>query len=165
VGEASCPKCGTARDDARTHCASCGLAHDRMGAFAQARDAVPDALGEAWQRAVAAWDDRARHDELLRLVTQHDAYAWAAARYRERLKERADDAVAQQELQRVRKAAEAQLLSTGTNRRVNIPKPYRRTLAMLGLLVFMILALAIYALATRGRSDAPREHAPPGATK
>ena len=77
----ACPKCGTAVNAARTHCATCGLAHERMPAFAKTRDDVAEPLTNAWQRALDAWDDRASHDEVLRLVSQHDAYAWAAAHF------------------------------------------------------------------------------------
>ena len=148
---ASCPKCGTARDDTRTNCKSCGLAHDKMTAFAAARDAVPDALGAAWDRAVAKWDDTAMHDEVLRLVTQHDAYAWAAARYRERSREQPDDEVAKQQLERVRKAAEATLLSTAAaKRQAKLPEPYRASMAVLGLLIILIIALLVYAVARGG---------------
>ena len=162
----SCPKCGTARDDARTHCKSCGLAHAKMTAFAAARDAVPDVLGAAWQRAVGSWDDRAAHDELLRLVTQHDAYAWAAARYRERVRAAPEDAVAQQQLDRVRKAAEATLLTTAAARQARTPSPYRGTMAVLGILIILIIALLVYAVARGPSSDgAPRRDPPPGATK
>ena len=165
MADASCPKCGTARVATRTHCATCGLAHDKMGAFARARDAVPDVLGTAWERALAGWEDHARHDELLRLVTQHDAYAWAAARYRDRLAEHTTDAMAHQQLARVRKAAEAQLLAQGAQRDVKMPRPYRGTIAMLAVLVIMILALVVYMIVRSTGSEAPpASRPPPGAT-
>ena len=166
MGEASCPKCGTARDTARTHCATCGLAHDKMAAFEKARDEVPDALGQAWERAVASWDEPARHDELLRLVTQHDAYAWAAARYRERIKARGDDTVAQEQLDRVRRAAEATLLANAAARERKAPEPYRYTMAILALMIIAIIAGLVYAMA-RGSGDpsAPRRDLPPPVTK
>ena len=148
---ASCPKCGTTRDTSRTNCASCGLAHAKMTELAAARDAVPDALGAAWDRAVAEWSDSTTHDEVLRLVTQHDAYAWAAARYRERAREHPDDAIAKQQLDRVRKAAEATLLATAAaKRQAKGPEPYRATVAILGLLVLLIIALLVYAVARGG---------------
>jgi len=168
VGEASCPKCGTARDAARTHCATCGLAHDKMAAFEKARDAVPDALAQAWERAVGSWDETARHDEVLRLAAQHDAYAWAAARYRERLKARADDEVAGEQLDRVRRAAEATLLANAAAaRQKNTPEPYRSTMVLLAILIIAIIAGLVYVTA-RGSGDPPpprRELVPPPVTK
>ena len=55
-----------------------------MEAYAKTRDAsVPEAVAAAWDRALEGWDDAGRHDALLRLVAQHDAYAWAAGKYRD----------------------------------------------------------------------------------
>lgn len=146
----ACPKCGTTRDDARTHCATCGLAHDKMAAFAAARDAVPDALAKAWDDAVADWENVTHHDELLRLVTHHDAYAWAAGRYRERIRVHADDAVAHRELARVRKAAEVTLIHSAATRAAKAPTPYRSTMMILGVLIFLVIALALYAVVRGG---------------
>ena len=161
----SCPKCGAVRVATRTHCASCGLAHDKMAAFARARDEVPDALGAAWERVLGGWEDHAKHDELLRLVTQHDAYAWAAARYRDRLQEHATDAMAHQQLARVRKAAEAQLLTQGAQRETKAARPYRGTIMMLAVLVIMILALVVHMFVRSSASEPPAaRRPPPGAT-
>jgi hypothetical protein len=150
----ACPKCGTARVETRTSCAKCGLAHEKMAAFEQARDAVPEALTTAWDGAVASWDDSAKHDELLRLVTQNDAYAWAAARYRDRMRERADDAIAKAQLDRVRRAAEATLAATAAARPSRVPEPYRRTVFLLGILIIVIIAGLVYRIA-RGRTSEP----------
>lgn len=124
-----------------------------MDAFAAARDEdVPDALAAAWQRALDGWDDAARHDEVLRLVSQHDAYAWAAARYRTRP---AGDAVAERQLDRVRRAAEVTLRATATARTAAAPAPYRTTTAVLALLVIVAIAGFLYAMARRGDGGAP----------
>lgn len=167
MSDGSCPKCGTARDLARTHCAACGLAHDRMAAFARARDDVPAALVRAWDDAVAGWDDVRRHDELLRLATQHDAFAWAAARYRERVRARPDDAVGTERLDRVKRAAEATLLANAAARQRRAPEPYRNTMMLLGLMIIAIVAGLAYAIARgSGKPELPdRVPVPPGATK
>ncbi|MDQ3337933.1 MAG: hypothetical protein M4D80_22450 [Myxococcota bacterium] len=165
MGE-GCPKCGAARDDARTSCAACGLAHDKMAAFEKARAAVPDALGLAWDRAVENWDDKAHHDEVLRLVTQHDTYAWAAARYRDRLRAKPDDAVATAQLERVRRAAEATMMANAASRKVKTPEPYRATMAILALLIIMIVAGLVYAMSRTGDADeGRRDPTPPGQRK
>ncbi len=132
-----------------------------MAAFAHARDAVPDALGDAWKRALEQWEDSARHDEMLRLVTQHDAYAWAAARYRERLREHAGDAIATERLERVRRAAEATLMSSASARATKTPEPYRNTMAILALLMLLVVAGLVYAMWRHGReADAAASQRP-----
>ena len=167
MGDDPCPKCGTPRDAARTNCASCGLAHAKMAAFEKARDAVPEPLTNAWQQAVDHWDEPARHDEVLRLVTANDAYAWAAAHYRDRIKANADDTIAKEHLDRVRRAAEAQLLTNAATRQAKLPGPYRNTMVMIGIMIIAIIAGLVYAMArSGGKPDLPaHEPVPPGVTK
>jgi uncharacterized Zn finger protein (UPF0148 family) len=138
----SCPKCGTPRAQAASAsaCPRCGLASDRMAAYADKRDAeVPEAVAAAWERAVSEWSDLARHDALFALIAQHGAYAWAAAKYREHKRAEAEnDAIGDRQVERLRRAAEATLLATGTARADTSPKPYR---ALLAVLVAMIIAI------------------------
>jgi hypothetical protein len=124
---------------------------------------VPQVLDDAWQRALAAWDDSALHDKLLHLAGDHDGYAWLAARYRERVKANAEDAVAKARLERLQKATVARLMATATQRPDVEPKSYRATIAMLGILIIAILASVVYAVtrsSTEGeqvRTITPRE--------
>jgi hypothetical protein len=157
---ASCPKCEARyRGEARA-CPACGLATSRMAAYAEARDAaavpasVPEVVQAAWARTALDWNDTARHDELLQLVATSNAYAWAAGRYRTRGR----DAVAQRQLDRLRRAAEAALLASATPR----PDASARTSSrvkrrVLALLITTITAGALYAM---GIADSP---APSGA--
>jgi hypothetical protein len=128
-----------------------------METFAKQRDAAaPDALIAAWDLAVAGWADPARHDEVLRLVTQHDAYAWAAARYRTRAAEgepAADTAIADRQLARLRKAAEAQLFASATLRADKTPKPYRALTAVLVMLIMAAIAGLLYAIVVHDNLD------------
>lgn len=141
-----CPKCGAFYPGEATACPACGLAVARMAAYASARDAaVPDAVRDAWTHATADWNDAARHDELLRLVTIHNAYAWAAGRYRTRGR----DAVAQRQLERLRHAAEATLLASATVRRAPARKPYHATLGVLATLIAVIAVSLWYAMVVR----------------
>jgi hypothetical protein len=120
----------------------CGLAAARMESFAKESDeAVPDVLHKAWAHALEAWEDTARHDELIRLVSQNDAYAWAAGRYRTR-----PDAVGTRQLERVRKAAEATLLSMAATRKASAPSPYRNTTMLMIALVLLAVGGLIYAM-------------------
>jgi hypothetical protein len=111
---------------------------------------VPDVARAAWERARAAWDDPAAHDELLRLTNLHGCYAWVAARYREvRGDGDALDPVADRQLDRVRRAAEAALLASGTPRAAPQNKTYRSTVLLLGLIMIMIVIGVVYAMYRR----------------
>jgi hypothetical protein len=121
-----------------------------MESFARERDAsVPEVLATAWDRAVEAWDEPARHDEMIRLVAQHDAYAWAAAQYRER----AGDPVGDRQLARIRKAAEATLFASATARKDQSPKPYRALTAVMIMLIVAAVAGLLYAMVMRDKAE------------
>ncbi|MEO8699543.1 MAG: zinc ribbon domain-containing protein [Kofleriaceae bacterium] len=153
---AGCPKCGAARSDVAAACTKCGLVAARMETYAKDLDAsIPEVLIAAWARAVESWDDPARHDEILRLATQHDAFAWVAARYRAR----GDD----RQLARIRKAAEATMFATATTRKDSSPRPYRALTAVLIMLIIAAVGGLLYAMMMRG-GDAPAESATPNAT-
>jgi hypothetical protein len=123
------------------------------------RDAsVPEAVAAAWDRVLEAWDDAERHAALLRLVARHEAYAWAAARYRDakravpvspapfrRYPDHAVDAVADRQLDRMRRAAEATLLAGASAREARGRSPYRAATAILALLVVAIVAGLVFA--------------------
>lgn len=134
-----------------------------MAAFAAARDndapgLEKEALTAAWMHASAGWDEPARHDALLAVATQLNAYAWAAARYRDAARERPDDKIATAQLERLRKATEATLLATATARAANQPKPYRATTAVLAILIIAAIAGLVYAFA---RGTSTPDTAPP----
>ncbi len=146
---APCPKCGARCRGEATACPACGLAASRMAAYAEAQDAaapasVPEVVQAAWARTALDWNDAARHDEFLQLVVTNNSYAWAARRYRTRGR----DAVAQRQLGRLRRAAEAALLASATPR----PDASTRTSSrvkrrVLALLITTIAAGALYAMA------------------
>ena len=97
---------------------------------------VPEPVQTAWDDAVAHWDDPAKHQAVLGLVAQHNCFAWAAARY----KERAGDPVADQQLERLRSSAVATMFAHANTRKKEPPQPYRQTLF---LFVALLLALAM----------------------
>jgi hypothetical protein len=154
--DALCPKCGTARPDDATACSACGLAVDRMPAYIDTRDAaVPAPVREAWAHATAGWSDEARHDDLLREVASHNSYAWAAGRYRTR----GGDAIAQRQLDRLRRAAEATLRASATARPGADTRPYRGTAGVLAVLIVVIVIGLFYAVVIRDH-PAPRPLVP-----
>jgi hypothetical protein len=126
-----------------------------MESFAAARDAaIPDVLGATWDKAVESWSDMAHHDEILRLVAQNDAFAWAAARYRTR----AGDPIADKQIERVRRAAEVTLMSSAASRKDSGKNPYRATTALLVLLVVLTVGGLVYAMVARGGGTQPTPH-------
>lgn len=146
-----CPKCGATRRGDAAACPGCGLAVARMADYTEAHDAaVPEAVRAAWAGVADGWSDPARHDELLRQVAAHRCYAWAAGRYRTR----GGDPIAERQLDRLRRAAEATLLAGATVRRDAAPTPYRATLGVLALLIAMVVVGLVYATLIRGPSDA-----------
>lgn len=155
----ACPKCGTERRAGATACATCGLTTDRMAAYRDARDAaIPEPLREAWDRAAAAWSEPARHDEVLRLVATHNAYAWAAARYRGH----GPGDVATRQLDRLRRAAEATLFASATVKPE--ARPYRATVGLLAVLIVAIVVGLIYTTVARESSRLSGPPIAPGAT-
>jgi len=135
-----------------------------MAAYTAARDAaVPDALRDAWTRATERWNDAAAHDELLRLVVANNGYAWAAGRYRTRER----DAVAERQLERLRRAAEVTLLVSATARPDAATTPYRAATSVLAILIVLIVAGLVYATAIRDRGGhgAPAAAHPPPAVR
>ena len=109
---------------------------------------VPEVVEAAWARTALDWNDAARHDELLQQVAAHRAYAWAAGRYRAR----GSDPIAQRQLDRLRRAAEAALLATATPRRDAKVKSARARRRVLALLITTIAAGAVCAF---GLSEQP----------
>lgn len=98
---------------------------------------TPDAVQNAWDAAVAQWDDPAKHTALLALVAHHGCYAWAAAKY----KERAGDAIADKQLERLRSSAVAAMMATSTKKKEET-QPYRSTLIVFAaLLLILVLGL------------------------
>jgi hypothetical protein len=116
------------------------------GAAVPAAREAPRTLDDAWQRALDAWDDAALHDKLLELATTHDGYAWLAARYRERIEANpADAAVAKARLERLQKVIVARLMMSAAQRPDHEARPYRATIAMLGILILALLGSSVYA--------------------
>jgi len=138
-----CPKCGAVRRPDAASCVTCGLTVARMQAYSDASDAaVSDAVRAAWDHAVEAWSESARHDELLRVVAAHNGYAWAAGRYRTRT----GDPIAARQLDRLRRAAEATLLASATVRPDAAARPYRAAIGVLAILIVVIAVGVVYAM-------------------
>ena len=149
----SCPKCGAPRAEATTACPRCGLAVAKMEAYAARTEDVPEALAQAWQRALDDWSTAAHHDELLRLVSQHDAYVWAVARYRSR----PDDAMRARQLARLTKATELMMYASAAKPHERAgPTPYRNFLIVVVVLLIAMMVGLFFARITVDNSK-PRK--------
>ena len=147
-----CPKCGTPRRGEAAACASCGLDVARMAGYSAVRDAaVPVTVRDAWARTTLRWNEPAAHDELMQLVAAHNCYAWAAGRYRTR----GPNAVAQRQLERLRRAAEATLLASATARADAPSRPYRATRGVLAILILAVVVGLVYATVIRDNPMRP----------
>ncbi len=103
---------------------------------------APEAVTAAWDHVVAHWDEPKRHDALLGLVASYNCYAWVAGRYRER----AGDPIAEQQLDRIRKAATFAMLATASNR-----SDASRRGGRVALLVLLVVACAVAAVLLYGK--------------
>lgn len=116
-----------------------------------------EAVTAAWDRVVESWDEPARHEAFLGLVAQHSAYAWAAARY----KERGGDPVADGALEKLRKAATAALLASASTRPKDEASPYKKTMVWLVVLfVMLVLGMAFTHIIVSNRPTADSPAAP-----
>jgi hypothetical protein len=141
-----CPKCGAPCPREATACPTCGLTVARMAGYIEARDAAaPGPVRDAWSRAVAAWGDAARHDQLLQVVVTYNAYAWAAGRYRTAGR----DAIALRQLDRLGRAAEATLRASAAARPGAVATPYRATTGVLATFIVVIAVGLWYAMVVR----------------
>ena len=116
-----------------------------------------EAVTAAWDRVVESWDEPARHEAFLGLVAQHSAYAWAAARY----KERAGDPIADGALEKLRKAATAAMFASATARPTSEASPYKKTMIwMVVLLVMLAIGMVFTQIIV---SNAPKTDSRPAA--
>jgi hypothetical protein len=150
-----------------------------MATFAAERGAaVPPAVAAAWSAATEDWSEQARHDAVFHAAAHHGGLVWVAAQYRAALRSpprsrqpsdapfrsppgEAAVAIAERQLARVQRAAEATLLATAVTRPDRIAAPYRATRAILGLLVVAIIAgMLIAGVLRRGRPASATETRP-----
>ena len=148
-----CPKCGAPRADTATACARCGLAVAHMASFAARSEDVAEPLATQWQKCLDDWSNTAHHDELLRLVSQHDAYTWAVARYRGR----AADEIRDRQLARLAKAAELMMYaSAGKQQPDRMPTPYRNFLIVVVVLLVATMVGLFFAKVAVDSSTRPK---------
>ena len=144
----ACPKCDMACS-ALHACPRCGLAAHRMKTFVRQQQPVDDTLAAAWQAVLASWQDSARHDELLRLTTRHDAWAWTAARYREQASRGQGGDIATNQLKRLERGIVVSAFSRIQTTKEQAPRPYRAAVTTLVLLIIMLVGGFVYGKTVR----------------
>ena len=124
-----------------------------MASFAARSEDVAEPLAAAWQKCLDDWSNTAHHDELLRLVSQHDAYTWAVARYRGR----AADEIRDRQLARLAKAAELMMYaSAGKQQPDRMPTPYRNFLIVVVVLLVATMVGLFFAKVAVDSSTRPK---------
>jgi len=113
---------------------------------------VHEAVSAAWDKVVEQWEDAPRHEAFLALVVQHSSFAWAAARY----KERGDDPVAKDRIERIRKAATATMFAAATRRDTEERSPYTKTLLWLMAMLVMLVVGLLFARIVVNHAPAKR---------
>ncbi len=161
-----CPKCETSQA-AGASCRRCGLLAERFAMFAgEGAAGTADAgLRAAWAECVARWDEPSVHDAFAERVVATEAYAFAARNYRAAARARPDDEIAAERLARVRRMAEAAVLSAGPrNRRARGERqPLRGAAWVLVVCVFLAIAGVVYATVQDGAGPGRDRPQPPGA--
>jgi hypothetical protein len=125
---------------------------------------VDAAVTEAWDAAVADWENPVRHDTLLTVAAKHQAYGWAAKQYQARLKADAGDTVAHQQITRLRKAAELSLYATAAQREEKTKTPFKATIALIMIMIFLIIAALLVTYVLRGDKMKSRRPSMPSPT-
>ncbi len=92
-----------------------------------------DAVTAAWDKVTEDWDNQARHDALLALAAENQAFKWVATKYRERK----GDPIADAQLTKIGAAAMATMFASATAKREKSASPYKR--ALVWMVVFVIL--------------------------
>ncbi len=144
-----CPKCGQALaaavgDGALAPCQKCGLARDRMAAFAAARPLEAPEVIAAWEVLLTTWDDDTRHATFIELARQREALPLAARCYRDYQLAQPQDATAAKQLARVTKLVQVQMAATVAARVATERPPYQKVVVMLTVLTAMALAAWVY---------------------
>jgi hypothetical protein len=153
AGEMRCPKCEELQPEAEA-CRACGLAADRFEAYAsEADDAAGPELDELWAACADDWHDDAAHDRFIEAASVAGMYAYAARRYRGHARDNPGDSRAEAALARLRRMAEATLLSAAAARQPEAGKePYRGVVLLMITLVLLAGIGGVYML-FRGASS------------
>ncbi len=146
AGEQECPKCSLVQPRAEA-CRRCGLVFVRWkGAEAEpaAVAAVPSdgSAAALWAAVEGGWNDDVRHDAFLAFCQRTDQFSYAAGRYRAAQTSRgaAAEPAAARALARIEKLA-ITVLELSSRKGAGVagqPLPYRRTMTLLAVALFLL---------------------------
>lgn len=105
-----------------------------------------EAVSAGWDKVIEDWENQSRHDALLALAVEAQAFQWLATKYRERK----GDPIADAQLVKLTNAAMASMLTASASKGgTDYAAPYRRALlwmlAMVVMLVFGLIAVKLMA--------------------
>ncbi len=142
-----CPKCGESVSGSRAACKACGLLRERFDDFAAEAAEADEELVALWGACEGNWNEEDAHEAFVAKASATGAFAAAARRYRDRLRQYPGDPTATARLARLTKMAEVALLSVRpTNVEDEGMTGYRGVVALLVVLLLAAIAFGIYAV-------------------
>ncbi|MCG8425097.1 MAG: hypothetical protein MJE77_45030 [Proteobacteria bacterium] len=137
-----CPKCRRVQD-LHSACRECGLRTELFAEFRARNDRGADTQFDTlFAECDANWQDQGRHAKLVEAASAALAFSPVARFYRERLAHRPGDTIAQKQLTRLSRMAEATFMSRAATRSIGDESghPYKNVLLML--LVLLLVGAA-----------------------
>lgn len=128
-----CPKCGTQKTG--ESCPTCGLNFAKFDP-AIMEGTAPEPLIELWGHTMKNWNDRSRHALFVETAIAIDGAGYAASCYRQR----SDDPIAKDQLQRIQNRLLQSMTAQKDNRRVHKSK---KGLILLFTCIALLVLLAI----------------------
>ena len=149
----TCPKCG-AEQAIATACRRCGLTTTLMPKFKEQDDASQSPVVTlAWSMCELNWENPDKHEKFVAAVVEHNAFSYAARKYRAAAAKRPDDKLAAAQVERLGKMAEAALKATATHRPEKGANPYKGTTVILAACIVAVVFGLIYAMIQSRKSN------------
>ncbi len=115
---------------------------ERWSTFAANEEAkVTAPIRFAWTQLDENWHEETRHSAMLQLAAKHNVFAWVAKRYREKAK--TGDELAAQQVEKLRKQAEATLMAGAAARTDNRKRNSYIALGI-ALVILAVIGYVIY---------------------
>ena len=157
-----CPKCVHEQVESKA-CCRCGLLAERFDSYANelAQD-MSSEVAAAWEHCVNNWEHDHAHAQFVDVAAAENRFAWAARRYTEQKLQRPGDSRCDAQLEKVSRMVEAALVMTPVRRSEPAGPRYKKPLILLIVLVFLAVAIGMFAVITQRRArDKPSSKVPP----
>ncbi len=149
VDTVDCPKCGETQPADLDACRRCGLARDRFEDFEGGVDGIAsDSLRALWDACVDDWSDATAHEAFVKAAVVESAYRYAAGSYRQILRDRPGDRMAERQLADVARRAETAILQSARAGKYEdaADEPFKKVTLLLMVLVVLIAMGIVYAM-------------------